>query len=212
MYQGQLVLQTKTHDTKITNISMWTDAFLIFASIFCSIHKSRLQELLKYMQVIRLGATRGSGLGWKVYDEQFRLRKSHDPASSWAIIDTELWLLHMQPTGLGFQQEAPVAPRQMQNQTWLKCYAFNYNGSCLQQHCLYKHSCLRCSEAHPAISCTIYRQGVNNNAQLPFRYFRPNRVRSVQIAQPGQFAQRQLQYNPRFRSPGTNMGQRPNAN
>ncbi|CAG2229749.1 unnamed protein product [Mytilus edulis] len=56
----------------------------------------RLQELLKYMSVVRLGAKRNpNNLGWKLYDEQFRLRKTLDPASSWAIVDPELWLLYM---------------------------------------------------------------------------------------------------------------------
>ncbi|CAG2255924.1 SLC35A1_2_3 [Mytilus edulis] len=54
-------------------------------------------ELLKYMQTVRLGAKRYAGLGWKLYDEQFRLRRSQEPAGSWSVIDTELWLLYIQP-------------------------------------------------------------------------------------------------------------------
>ena len=67
---------------------MWTDAFLIDTSICLTIYVSRFQELLKYMQTIRLGAKRNAGFGWKLYDEQFRLRKAQEPVSSWAIIDT----------------------------------------------------------------------------------------------------------------------------
>ena len=55
---------------------MWTDAFLIDTSICLTIYVSRFQELLKYMQTIRLGAKRNAGFGWKLYDEQFRLRKA----------------------------------------------------------------------------------------------------------------------------------------
>ena len=88
------------------------------------------QDLLKYMQSVRLGSKRCVGLGWKAYDEQFRLRKVQGPTSSWAAIDTELWLLLMQPVG-NVQHEAAVAPRVMQNYgTVLKCYAFNYNVLC----------------------------------------------------------------------------------
>lgn len=43
----------------------------------------------------RLGVKRCSGLGWKIYDEQFRLRKPLDPTSSWSVVDLDLWLLYM---------------------------------------------------------------------------------------------------------------------
>ena len=94
-------------------MGMWTDAFLIDTSICLTIHVSRFQELLKYMQTIRLGAKRNTGFGWKLYDEQFRLRKAQEPVSSWAIIDTELWLLYMQPPeGAENELELQGAPRQ----------------------------------------------------------------------------------------------------
>lgn len=35
------------------------------------------------MQTIRIGAKRSFGLNWKLYDEQFQLRKARDPISSW---------------------------------------------------------------------------------------------------------------------------------
>ncbi|VDI58364.1 Hypothetical predicted protein [Mytilus galloprovincialis] len=78
--QGQIILQPKQQDTRINTIGIWTDAFLIYISIYCSIHTSQFQELLKYMQTVRLGAKRYEGLGWKLYDEQFRLRRSQEPA------------------------------------------------------------------------------------------------------------------------------------
>ena len=147
---------------------MWTDAFLIYTSIYCTIHVLRLQELLKYMQTIRLGAKRNAGFRWKLYDEQFRLRKAQEPASSWAIIDTELWLLYMQPSaGAGNELGLQGAPRQTQNNKSFKCYAFNYNGVCAQQYCNFKHSCLKCSGVHPVISCTNNVQAVGNNPQSP---------------------------------------------
>ena len=62
--QGQLVLQPKQQNKKITTIGMWTDAFLIDTSIFLTIHVSRFQELLKYIQTIRLGVKRNAGFGW----------------------------------------------------------------------------------------------------------------------------------------------------
>jgi hypothetical protein len=49
----------------------------------------------KYMSMVRLGASRCANLGWKMYDEQFRLRKTQDPACSWSLVDYELWLIYM---------------------------------------------------------------------------------------------------------------------
>jgi hypothetical protein len=41
-----------------------------------------VQELLTYMSDVLLGAQRSSSLGWKPYDEQYRLRKASNPMSS----------------------------------------------------------------------------------------------------------------------------------
>ena len=51
------------------------------------------------MYTIRLGAKRLAGHGWVHYDEQCRLRKALNPSSSWAVVDTELWLLYMNNSG-----------------------------------------------------------------------------------------------------------------
>ena len=45
---------------KIHGIEQWTDAFMIFMSIYTLNHSDETQHLLKYMSVIRLGA-----LFWK---------------------------------------------------------------------------------------------------------------------------------------------------
>jgi hypothetical protein len=62
---------------------------------YTSAHPEKYQALLKYMHIVRLGASRLNGLGWKTYDEQFRLKMGIDPVKSWEIVDQELWLLYM---------------------------------------------------------------------------------------------------------------------
>ncbi|KAJ8319735.1 hypothetical protein KUTeg_002713 [Tegillarca granosa] len=84
---GELITKEKP-SAKITSIEKWTDAFLIFTSVYCHAHPSRFLEFLKYMHDIRLGASRIRGMGWRSYDEQFRLRKAVDPSSSWG----QMWL------------------------------------------------------------------------------------------------------------------------
>jgi hypothetical protein len=59
--QGQLMLEPKVKATKINSIEIWTDVFIVYMSVYCSIHTTKFQELLKYMNSIRLGAKRCSG-------------------------------------------------------------------------------------------------------------------------------------------------------
>jgi hypothetical protein len=92
---GELSMQSGNLRTKINNIEQWTSAFIIFISIYFSAHENRVQELLKYMSDFRLGSQQSSSLGWKPYDEQYRLRKACNPMSSWGIVDVELWLLYI---------------------------------------------------------------------------------------------------------------------
>jgi hypothetical protein len=93
--QGELILQPDQNYKKIFSIDTWTTAFIIFTSIYCSAHPEKFQDLLKYMSMVRLGASRCANLGWKMYDEQFRLCTAQDPASSWSLVDYELWLIYM---------------------------------------------------------------------------------------------------------------------
>lgn len=74
------------------------------------------------MHCVRTGANRGA-VGCKEYDVQYRLRKAHNPASSWVIVDYELWLMYMTPTlTVNALQTLPRG-------TYIgKCYNFNFKG------------------------------------------------------------------------------------
>jgi hypothetical protein len=48
---------------KITDICIWTDAFLTFSSIYLNAHPNSAQGLLKCMLNIKLGASRSKNLG-----------------------------------------------------------------------------------------------------------------------------------------------------
>ena len=61
---GKLLIEPKQQHRQIVNIETWTDAFLIFTSIYCTAHLLKFQDLLKYIHCIRLGSKRCSG-GWK---------------------------------------------------------------------------------------------------------------------------------------------------
>ena len=51
--------------------------------------------IIKHMRNVRLAASRVSGIGWSIYDEQYRLRKARFPHSFWGDVDMELWLLYV---------------------------------------------------------------------------------------------------------------------
>ena len=69
--KGQVESRPKLVKEKITTIDQWTDAFLIFASIYLKKYPGKMQEILHYMSIIREAATRSFSLSWQTYDEQF---------------------------------------------------------------------------------------------------------------------------------------------
>ncbi|CAC5368513.1 unnamed protein product [Mytilus coruscus] len=79
----------------------------------------------------------------------------------------------------------------------LKCYAFNYEGSCFKQACFYKHVCIRCNAGHPIITC-------RNGQTFALHNQRPS------YANPS-FSSPLLQnrHNFSFGQPGSNPRQRP---
>lgn len=85
---------------QITSIEKWTDAFIIFISIFSAKHPDKVPELLKYMSIIRDTALKFPGGGWIEYDLQFRRRQACMPHRSWALIDGELWYTVLIPTAI----------------------------------------------------------------------------------------------------------------
>jgi len=169
MHDGKLALQS--HRTaKIHSIDQWTSVFLIFTSIYCRVHVSRFQELLKYMHLVRLASSRYvvGNMGWKNYDEQFRLRKVSDPSNSWGVVDTELWLLYIGSGNINTTSQF-AGSRGSASHSNLKCYSFNYTGNRFRQVCHFGHFCLNCGKTHPLINCwarNSTRQGVNPNMSI----------------------------------------------
>ena len=91
---GQPILKQKAKQKKkIESITVWTSAFLAFASIYIEYHPQRAQEVLKYMHIVRSAALRFRSASWIAYDTHFRMRMQRNPQMSWSTIDTELWFL-----------------------------------------------------------------------------------------------------------------------
>lgn len=142
---GELVLRPLGQKKKILDIESWTDAFITYSSIYLAAHPEKNQDVLKYMNTIRTGAKRHGGMGWKSYDEQFRLRlASNQSYMSFGKIDYELWLLYMNTV------EEVSNHRLSSGKN--KCYDFNYK-FCTRVVCPYLHACLHCGLTHPSRFC-----------------------------------------------------------
>ncbi|KAH3712955.1 hypothetical protein DPMN_072717 [Dreissena polymorpha] len=140
------------------------------------------------MSTIRIAARRHVGLGWKAYDQQFRLRLAVDPTgTSFDEFDYEPWLLYVGPSMQGASAERVMIR---------KCYDFNYS-RCARDPSPYRHSCLSCSGNHPSNMCRSAFSGVQIQGN---RRFLPGRA-------PASQGPRLAGFIPGFRPrhPNTNM-------
>ncbi|CAC5390830.1 unnamed protein product [Mytilus coruscus] len=74
--KGDALTVVNKKPDSLTNIEIWTSAFMIYMAILLEKWPMKAQEYLKYMQSIRLASSRGTNNGWAVYDDQYRLKKS----------------------------------------------------------------------------------------------------------------------------------------
>ncbi|XP_048242023.1 uncharacterized protein LOC125374734 [Haliotis rufescens] len=93
---GQLELRPKSQGKRIENIFDWTTAFTTYMSIYVQRRMDMVQGLLTHMNTVRLAASRHTGLGWRTYDEQYRLRQARDQSLPWEKLNVELWMLFVQ--------------------------------------------------------------------------------------------------------------------
>ena len=94
--EGGIEMTTKICKEKIQSIEKWTDAFLIYTSVFLTALQDKAIELMHYMFLIREAASKQRGsFCWRDYDEQFRIRQANYP-SSWSVINNDLWWHCMQ--------------------------------------------------------------------------------------------------------------------
>ncbi|XP_021358664.1 uncharacterized protein LOC110453821 [Mizuhopecten yessoensis] len=164
--KGKLITKAKINE-RIVSVEKWTDAMMVFATIYGSAHPAKHPDLLRYISTVRLGPARSpGGWGWKRYDEQFRLRQALDPDSSWAAVDMELWLLCM--TGQTASTR-PSAPATSSQQGRLMCFDFNYKGSCFKSPCSYVHACTQCGGNHSANVCNAAGGGGGGAGQKHFQ-------------------------------------------
>ena len=176
--KGCFVWKQNVTKWQISSVHVWTSAFLVFTSVYLSVHPHRFQELLKYIHIIRSAASRVSGWGWRSYDIQFRLRQQQQPQRSWSLIDGELCALYIASSPVhnvapspqfevvsqsgNFRGPAQKKGRIMPTQAMSlhqkmaankQCFKFNRAG-CDNKNCSFAHKCALCGESdHGSSKC-----------------------------------------------------------
>ena len=86
--KGCIESRPKISKQSIRSIDEWTDAFIIFSSVYLKKFTEKNIEILKYMSVIREAATRYPSSAWVSYDQQFRLRQANElTRQSWGSLN-----------------------------------------------------------------------------------------------------------------------------
>ena len=181
--KGLIESRQKISKQTIQNIDEWTDAFLIFSSVYLQKFPDKAIEILKYMSVIREAATRYPTTAWVQYDQQFRLCQADESSrQSWGSLNAELWLRVMSNPSqsnsvltIKSKQATPVSPSERTNS--LTCHAFNA-GNCTWNACKFRHVCEACnSSLHGRSSCphtlqtfpSRQQQSVTTQGNVSFR-------------------------------------------
>lgn len=152
---GRIESSQRECKDKINSIEKWTDAFIVFSSIYLMYHPGKTHEMLHYMYNIRECAKYQGGEAWKVYDEQFRLRQALNP-SPWSQINNDLWWRCMQVRHPNNgTQNKPATQSFMYS-----CNDFN-SGVCRWPNCKFAHVCSKCRGPHALTNCS------NSNSGLP---------------------------------------------
>ena len=166
--KGRLYIEKQSSGVELS-INDWTSACMMYMSVYIEKYRTRAQELLKYMQDIRLAVSRSEN--WAVSDEQFRLKIEQNPNLSWGNIHGE----HSYQTG---QQQTyvqriytknkmqlssnkvnpqnnikPRANQQSVNSSMYCRYYNNGNACPYFPRCRFKHVCELCDGRHRRANC-----------------------------------------------------------
>jgi len=162
---GNIESRPRECKDKIGTIDKWSDAFLIFSTVYLEKHPDTALEILHYMFTIRECASHRGGYAWRLYDEQFRLRQAAMP-SSWAQINNDLWWRCM------LLDDRTAPPKQSSSMPKFTCNEFN-NSNCRWPNCKFSHACANCGGQHPLTQCTGGTFKPAARSELPYPTFSP---------------------------------------
>lgn len=185
---GRLVPTTTAKKGKIPlTIEQWTTAFMILMSAMVDDKKddpsaavNLIQDMTAYCDLIRSTALELGQEEWTDFDENFRKLMVSDKTTSWAQINSTMWLRSFSKKA---KSEATVSKSDKANnpasggdqpkQSFRPCRFFNSPRGCYMQACSYHHVCSICKKsAHtkgncPDRFCTICRSTSHTRFSCP---------------------------------------------
>ncbi|XP_052710731.1 uncharacterized protein LOC128185093 [Crassostrea angulata] len=148
---GKIELQqAASHKTPIT-IHQWTDAFLVFSTIYLQKFPHEACKLLKYMFTIREIHKLHGDQPWRMYDESFR-KIRETSLLPWERVVTEL-RLKVASMGLKSPTQFQAYNGKQQPFRAKQCYNYNNGQKCNSLPCRFAHTCQACSGPHPRFQC-----------------------------------------------------------
>ena len=152
------------------------NTFGTYISIIVSRFPSRATELIAYMGITREAAADFSGLGFLIYDYNFRMKAAADKSIYWGCTDSQLWLkifskhpFRLRESYQGVLYVIPNVNQSRFNQGPLydqalhqgdvkTCNSYSRGKECYRNPCLFAHVCNRYYGGQP---------GIHYRAQLP---------------------------------------------
>ena len=154
----------------ITNFSKWEQAFRVYSNVYTKHHPSRAAELIEYNHVIHTIASHYIWENVYLYDKDFRLHMSRNPARSWAIILQQAWSLRLRDRLMTSQQTQFAAGAPTRGRLNEPCRRFNRGRCNYGSNCKYEHRCNYCNKfGHGSVNCrkAIADRGNFNNNPNP---------------------------------------------
>jgi hypothetical protein len=158
---GKIELQQTSSNKNPISIHQWTDAFLIFSSIYLQKFPQEAGNLLKYMFTVRDINKLHGDQAWRIYDESFR-KIRETSVLPWERVVAEL---RLKAASMGFKSPNKFQGNNGKRQPFRPkfCYAFNKGQHCNSYQCKFSHTCQDCNGPHPRIRCT----GIRSNSTSP---------------------------------------------
>ncbi len=136
----------------VSSISEWTDAFAIYAAIYCDRFPQEAPQLWKYLSTVRGLSAKCPQRQWLYYDREFRKQRQVAPCS-WGEVNWELYIMCTLPQPASSSLASRSGGPGQRPYTQKMCWRYNRTGFCSFPNCIFRHLCTSCHGRHPASRC-----------------------------------------------------------
>lgn len=150
------VVKVKDHNAKkISTVEQWSDAFLVYTAIYTQRHPAEIQDILKYIQIIRNMASASRPGVFLAYDRDFRKLRAHN-SMPWSHLHQELHFTVTRHASTLPTASTPLGRSQLPKKQSFPsgyCFVFCTYGTCKNPNCRYQHLCPICRGHHAQSKC-----------------------------------------------------------